>query len=96
LSPKTSAATEFAAATTTFQPDALALAEHLVSTECPEAWFENDDFDHPDAEAPQTRILLLDERLRRHQRRERQKERAAEKKAKAAKKRAQAQRRRAA
>jgi hypothetical protein len=74
----------------------VALLEELVSQKCPEAWFENDDFDHPDADDPQQRILLLDERLRRHRRRERQKERAAEKKAKAAKKRAEAQRRRAA
>jgi Rps23 Pro-64 3,4-dihydroxylase Tpa1-like proline 4-hydroxylase len=89
-------ATESGSAAPTFPPDAVATFEGLVSTKCPEAWFENDDFDHPDAEDPQTRILLLDERLRRHQRRERRQERAAEKKAKAAKKRAQAQRRRAA
>jgi hypothetical protein len=93
---KCDAATELPPAAPTFPPDALATFEGLVSTKCPEAWFENDDFDHPDAEDPQTRILLLSERLRRHQRRERQQARAAEKKAKAAKKRAQAQRRRAA
>ena len=102
LSPKTpnttknAAATEFAPATKSFNHDPLATLEALVSSHCPEAWFENDDFDHPDAEDPQTRILLLDERLRRHQRRERHKARAAEKKVKAAKKRAEAQRRRAA
>ena len=109
LSPKTSettecnAATEFPpatksnSATTMFGPAAaLSMAEHLVDTTCPEAWFENDDFDHPDADDPQVRFLLLDERLRRHKRRERQQERAVEKKANAAKRRAQASRRRAA
>ena len=96
LSPETSETTEMPPATKSFHHDPLATLEELVSSQCPEAWFENDDFDHPDAQDPQTRIFLLDERLRRHQRRERQQARAAEKKAKAAKKRAQAQRRRAA
>ena len=72
-----------------------AYAEFLVDTvarkideECPEAWNDADELDHPDVQEPRIQLQLLSERLHRHRRRERRAQRAAEKKAKAARKRA--------
>jgi hypothetical protein len=93
LSPETAeatacdAATERPPATECAVPSATPILspETSAATECEAA-----------TKSPPTRLLLPDERLRRHQRQELRKERAAAKKVKAAKKRAQASRRRAA
>ena len=106
MSPKTNETTKSADATksdaTTSPRDdgfinvVVALTERKIDDECPEAWHETDELDHPDAQDPKIRLRLLSERLERHRRKERRRQRAAEKKANAAKQRAEAQRRRAA